>query len=133
MKYLTGVLFLVVTSTLWAYDGEAIYNALDVPEMNMSENLLGASITEKSVGDLSCVKTLVIVPDATPSYECQLHESDDATSSQSIYEALDVIEESLNPGIAGAYNIQKSIGGLICQKSRLILPDAPEVFACLLE
>jgi hypothetical protein len=49
-----------------------------------------------------------------------------------IYEALNVEEEVLNPGIAGASKTRKSVGGLVCEKSTLVVPGSLPTYSCSL-
>lgn len=52
---------------------EAIYNALNVKEVVLNPGITGASRTQKSVGGLVCEKTLIMVPNAVPTYSCSLN------------------------------------------------------------
>lgn len=49
-----------------------------------------------------------------------------------IYEALIVEEEVLNPGIAGSSRTRKSVGGLVCEKSSVLVPGAQPHYSCVL-
>lgn len=49
-----------------------------------------------------------------------------------IYEALNVEEEVLNPGMAGSSRTRKSVGGLVCEKSLVIVPGAKPNYSCVL-
>jgi hypothetical protein len=49
-----------------------------------------------------------------------------------IYESLNVEEEVLNPGIAGSSRTRKSVGGLVCEKSTIIVPGSMPSYSCSL-
>ena len=53
-------------------DDEAIFNALNAPEVYLNPGYAGVSRIQKSVGGLVCIRSLVIVPRAVPSYICTL-------------------------------------------------------------
>lgn len=54
------------------------------------------------------------------------------TGDAAIYEALNVEAEVLNPGIAGSSRTRKSVGGLVCYKSIVIVPGAKPSYSCTL-
>lgn len=49
-----------------------------------------------------------------------------------IYESLNVDEEVLNPGIAGSSRKRKSVGGLVCEKSLVMVPGQQPHYSCVL-
>lgn len=53
-------------------DDAAIYNALNVEEVDLNPGIAGSRRTQKSIGGLTCTKSLTIVPRAKPSYSCSL-------------------------------------------------------------
>mgnify|MGYP006898468617 CR=1 FL=1 len=53
-------------------DDAAIYNALNVEEVDLNPGIAGSRRTQKSIGGLTCTKSLTIVPLAKPSYSCSL-------------------------------------------------------------
>lgn len=65
-------LFLTSINAL-AYNAEEIYSALDVVEVDLNPGIVGASRTEKAVGGLSCIRELIIVPNAVPAFDCTLN------------------------------------------------------------
>lgn len=130
MKNLVFIVSILASSVVFADGAEQIYNALDVEEVALNPGIVGASRTEKYVGGLSCIRSLIIVPDAEPTYDCTLEEKN--LLSEEIYNALDVEEVALNPGIVGASRTEKSIGGLSCIRSLIIVPDAEPTFECTL-
>lgn len=52
--------------------------------------------------------------------------------AQAIYEALNVEAVHLNPGVAGSGRFGKSVGGLSCEMSRVIVPNAVAHYSCTL-
>ncbi len=121
-------LFLTSINAL-AYNAEEIYSALDVVEVDLNPGIVGASRTEKAVGGLSCIRELIIVPDAIPTFDCAISK---ANSAEEIYSALDVVEVDLNPGIVGASRTEKAVGGLSCIRELIIVPNAVPAFDCTL-
>lgn len=106
-----------------------IYEALSVKEVNVNPGIAGSSNLEKSVGNLTCNKMTVIYPNAKPSYICSLGQNNNA---KAIYNALNVKEVNVNPGIAGSYRLQKKVGGLVCEKSAIVVPNARPEYICSL-
>ena len=51
---------------------------------------------------------------------------------EAIYKALNVEEVDLNPGIVGAFRRQKSVGGLVCIASAVVVPNAKTSYSCTL-
>lgn len=49
-----------------------------------------------------------------------------------IYESLNVEEEVLNPGITGSSRTRKSVGGLVCEKSTIVVPGSMPSYSCSL-
>ncbi|MBC7466347.1 MAG: hypothetical protein H7256_10175 [Bdellovibrio sp.] len=47
-----------------------------------------------------------------------------------IYEALNVEAVALNPGVAGVGHFRKTVGGLTCEKSTIIMPNAKPKYSC---
>ena len=120
---------LLVSANAFAYNAEDIYNALDVVAVDLNPGIAGSSRTEKAVGGLSCIRELIIVPDAVPSFDCMMSK---AISSEEIYNALDVVEVNLNPGIVGASRTEKAVGGLSCIKELVIVPEAVPSYDCVM-
>lgn len=55
------------------------------------------------------------------------------TNAAAIYEALDVAEVYATPeGYAGVSTYAKSVGGLECERSHVVYPNAPETYTCKL-
>ncbi len=53
---------------------EAIYKAMKVKEVALNPGIVGASRTLKQAGGLSCIRSLVIYPNAKPTFECDIAE-----------------------------------------------------------
>ena len=51
-------------------NAELIYKALKVKEVFMNPGIAGSSQVRKSIGGLTCDRSLVIYPGAVPSYSC---------------------------------------------------------------
>ena len=49
---------------------------------------------------------------------------------QAIYKALNVEEIDLNPGIAGVGRFGKIVGGLKCERSQIVVPNAQVNYDC---
>ena len=141
MKFVVLVLMAVFTSSISlarsapapgvpGYDPAAIYQALKVKEKNLNPGIAGSSRLQKSVGGLVCVRSTIVVPGAVPSYVC-----DTVPAKQNfrlIYNALDVEEQYLNPGIAGSGRFMKTVGGLTCEKSVLITRPVKVDYDCVI-
>lgn len=127
---LVAVFFSSVSVSAAPTVSKDIYDALRVQEMNITpEGLLGSVTFEKAVGGLSCQKVSVVVPNAVPAYSCSilLENRDDGA----IYGAIDIQEVNVTPeGLAGSTTWEKSIGGLACQKSRVVYPGATPSYSC---
>ena len=108
---------------------KAIYNALTVRAVNVNPGILGSSRLEKSVGNLTCTMSTVIYPNAKPSYGCSLGQNN---NPKAVYNALNVKEVNMNPGIAGSYRLQKAVGGLVCEKSAIVVLNARPEYMCSL-
>lgn len=113
------------------YKPEAIYKALKVKAVNLNPGLAGSSLYQKSVGGLSCTRTLIIVPGAKPTYECAIDTTKE--NFEAIYKALKVKEEALNPGIVSVGRFQKSVGGLVCLRELIVVPNAKPTFECQIQ
>lgn len=64
--------FAANTTAQLVRDDRAIYEALNVEEVDLNPGIAGSRRTQKSVGGLTCTKSLTIVPRAKPSYSCSL-------------------------------------------------------------
>lgn len=51
-------------------------------------------------------------------------------NAEEIYNALNVKEVVLNPGMVGSSRVQKSVGGLTCVRSKIVYPGAKAQFEC---
>ncbi len=112
------------------YDPAKIYKALNVKEEILNPGIAGTSRRAKTVGGLSCYSSILVYPGAKATYTCAIdnkHEDHEA-----IYNALKVKEVATNPGIAGSSKMEKSVGGLTCDKSRVVYPGAPVSYACVM-
>lgn len=117
-----------VSINMGAYNPEKIYKALKVAAIAENPGIAGSSRLVKSVGGLSCAKETMIIPNATPTYSCQIDQ--EQVNFEQIYKALRAKQVNLNPGIAGLGRIQKSVGGLTCIASTLIVPNAQTSYSC---
>jgi hypothetical protein len=112
------------------YDPSAIYGALKVKEKYLNPGIAGSSRTQKAVGGLVCIRSLLALPQAVPSFECQVDPA--KQNFRSIYNALNAKEQFLNPGIAGSGRFLKLVGGLACMKSVLIVRRAKVEYDCVI-
>lgn len=121
---------LVLVSPAFAslYDAAKIYKALNVKEVNLNPGIAGSSRTEKAIGGLSCIRSLLIAPGSKPSFACTVDNKNE--DPKAIYSVLKVKEINVNPGIAGSSRLRKSVGGLTCEKSRSVYPGAPIDYQC---
>ncbi len=110
------------------YNPKAIYNALKVKAIAQNPGIVGASRLVKSVGGLTCTRSLIIVPHATPSYDCAVDQANE--DFEKLYKALRAKEVNLNPGIAGSSRIEKAVGGLSCIRSMIVVPNATPSYEC---
>ncbi len=132
MKKLSLILGLSVCMSQLAfgyqYNPEKIYKALKVKETVLNPGIVGSSRTEKSVGGLICEKSVIIVPNAKPTYSCRTDDSQ--ANFEAIYKAMDVKEKTLNPGIVGSSRKMKVAGGLVCIRSVIVVPNAKPQYEC---
>lgn len=56
------------------YNPELIYKALKVKEVILNPGQLGSTQYGKSVGGLSCSRSIVVVPNAVPTYFCTIQD-----------------------------------------------------------
>ncbi len=56
------------------YKPEAIYKALKVKAVNLNPGIVGVGRFQKSVGGLVCLREQIVVPNAKPTFECQIQE-----------------------------------------------------------
>ena len=127
-----STLFVFMIAPAYGYDAKAIYESMMVVETTLSSGTSGLIKTEKTAGNMTCVKSLKIEANTTSSYyDCEMFNDDFLAFD--IYDSIDATEKYLNPGAAGIYVIQKSVGGLVCVKSRMATDDdTQETFACIL-
>ena len=111
------------------YNPRAIYNALKVKAVVTTEpGFVGSTQYLKTVGGLSCTKNVIVVPGAVASYQCTIDQSNENFSL--IYNALKIKEVRLNPGIIGVGRFEKSVGGLSCVRSVVVVPNAVPTYEC---
>lgn len=110
------------------YNPEKIYKALKVKAVAENAGIAGSSTLIKSVGGLSCAKETIIVPNAVPGYSCKIDQ--DQVNFESIYKALRTKVVNLNTGIAEFGHTQKSVGGLTCDASTSLAPQAKTSYVC---
>ncbi len=108
------------------YNAELIYNALKVKEVAMPG--MGVSRFVKSVGGASCTRSLIIYPGAKPSFECSFDKK--AQNFALVYQALNVKEVQLNPGIMGVGHFGKYVGGLSCERSSAVVQHPVTTYTC---
>lgn len=130
MKQILFALVLGFTVNAWGFSAEEIYSSLAVHEVEVNPGIVGSSKKLKEVQGLACTRSMVVVPNAVPSYVCQWDA--DNNNAEEIYNALNVEAINLNPGIAGASRFEKSVGGLSCIRSLIIVPNATPEYECIL-
>lgn len=116
----------------FSYNPQKIYEALNVKEVQLNPGIVGASRTLKAVANLECTRSLVVVPNAVPNYECTVNDNK-KEDFRAIYKALKVKEVQVNPGMVGANRFQKSVGGLICEKSYAVVLKPVAHYTCEFE
>ena len=136
MKNIIGI-FLILGSVSSAYSSEVvadkeIYEALDVPAVNLTPGMAGAFNFGKSIGGLSCIKEGVVYPGAEASYTCTLEEPMDA---QKIYDALNIEEiyDDYDGDLFGFYEERKEVGNLSCKKESMNWRGTKPRFSCFLK
>lgn len=111
------------------FSARQIYAALNV------EPIAGSSFeqwwNEKSVGGLICRETRAGFPTAPATYSCDMDISTE--NDQAIYDALNVKEVAINPGITGSSAFAKSVATLTCTKRMIFVPHAVPSYACTLK
>lgn len=113
-----------------SYNPKKIFKSLNVVA-KIEDTGVGGPVTKvKSVGGLTCSSSKAVIPLAKEVFSCMVTENAENVNAQAIYEALKVKEVALNPGIGGSYRVSKSVGGLVCIKSKAVVPDAQEEFTC---
>ncbi len=110
------------------YNAELIYNALKVKEVVLNPGAVGASRLQKSVGGATCVRSLIIYPGAKPSYECAFDKK--SQNFALVYQALNVKEVQLNPGMVGSSHFIKDVGGLSCERSSAVVMHPVTTYTC---
>lgn len=107
-----------------------IYQTLDTAAKKTTpDGMLGAVTHEKSLGGLTCTETKVVHPNAKPKYRCTLAKDHDASQ---IYARLKMEEKDTTEGKLGASTHEKSVGGLVCRKTKVVAPKAKPKFSCSL-
>lgn len=134
MKFALALSFILVTTKIFAgsITMEEIYEALNVkeeikPSLPSSEPyppIGGGLTTIKKVGALTCTRHKIPGP-YSAQFDCDL-DSKSLKSHKDIYIALEVLEKNPTPGLVGAINLEKRIGGLICSKKGPIYFKSPE-------
>lgn len=110
------------------FDPEAVYKALKVEPVQ--QTLPGENIQYrlvKSVGGLSCDETLMVNAE-TPVYTCGVDVN--KQNFEEVYNFLDVNVEILKPETPGVYRAKKSVGGLTCITTKLVIPGAVATYSC---
>ena len=104
-----------------------IYSSLNATEINISKQGMDISTYEKTVGGLTCKKTINFMPrptrngnirEAMPTVMCALQL--DGRNDRAIYEALIVQEQHRQPPAGGGVVGIKEIGTLKCELSEFV-------------
>lgn len=105
------------SSTVQKNLDEETYNALNVPEKDGRKRdkkgrpTIGAAITEKSVGGVTCQKISVVYPGAEPKFNCATTNKVDAKKVYPVLKAEEKKEATAETSVT-----EKTVGGLSCQK-----------------
>ena len=107
----------------------AIYNVLNVEEVDPTPGIVGATNRVKSVGGLKCRKTMGVGPHGPrTSAHCEFK---GRRNNQKIYDALNVAAINVTPaGLAGSVTHQKSVEQLVCESSKPVVPRAKAKYTC---
>ncbi len=106
-----------------------IMNALDVPEVDPTPGIVGATNREKKVGGLRCRKTMGFGPRGprTNAY-CEFK---GRRNYKAVYDALNVPAINVTPvGLLGSVTHQKKVGNLACDSSKPVVPRAKASYTC---
>ena len=108
---------------------QSIYEALTigVDTEDLSAGALGKSRTQREVGGVSCVRSAVVYPGAEPSFECQFA---DELNSEATFRALNV--ESVMTTRIGSHAVTKTVGPLVCTKSKPVVWHPKATYSCVL-
>lgn len=105
-------------------NAKAIYDALNVTEINVSPNYYGSMTFVKNVGGLLCSFEYNV---GSSQYNCKFQ---GPKSEETIYNTLNVATRVLNPGVAGFSRIGKIVGNLECVKESVVYPGAKASYTC---
>jgi len=109
---------------------QSIYEALDVEAIQVNPGINGVYRLEKGVGGLYCAKSKVVSPNAEDEYFCDLLVEE--MDAEAIYNALLVEEVADEPMRFGAMRFFKSVGELVCLKSKIVYPGSKFEYSCTL-
>jgi hypothetical protein len=77
MKKIMTLLSLMILATSPAFAGtysaKKIYNALKIEGVYLNPGIAGVSRKQKSVGGLTCIRAVVVYPNAVPTFTCELN------------------------------------------------------------
>jgi len=110
-----------------AYNPQEIYDALTVSAVAENPGIAGVYRYVKSVGGLTCEKALMATQ-ISPSYTCEIDQQTEDFGA--IYNSLSVEAIQENPGFVGVYRAKKSVGGLTCESSKIVVPGAVVKYTC---
>lgn len=114
------------------YNPKRIYSALNVPEVTVNGGIVGNVTKKKAVGGLSCEKSKAVAPHSVYEYVCSVEQNPDDVDAQAIYGALKVKEVKMKNVPEGQSMLQKSVGGLVCEKSSVVGPHAVAEYSCVI-
>jgi len=104
-----------------------IYSSLNATEINIGKQGMDISTYEKTLGGLTCKKTINFMPrptrngnmrESVPTVMCTLQL--DGRNDKAIYEALMVQEQRRQPGAGGGVVGIKEVGTLKCELSEFV-------------
>lgn len=109
-----------------------IMNALDIPEVDPTPGIVGATNREKKVGGLTCRKTMGFGPRGPfTKARCEFK---GRRNYKAIFEALDVPAINVTPaGMVGSVTHQKRVANLVCDSSKPVVPRAKASYMCELQ
>lgn len=111
------------------YNPQAIYKALKVQEVFVNPGIVGSRKSVKSIGGLNCTREEAIVLNPIPTYYCEIDQT--LQNFEAIYNSLKKVKENvLNPGAVGVRQTEKFVGGLLCTRELIVVPNAIPTYNC---
>jgi hypothetical protein len=134
------VLFVCGIQSVWADNrAQVLYGHLPSTELTLSfsdpitgEPLVGSSTYQKSISGLICRKTLAVIPNAVPSYNCWVKTHHTAAQSGALYNGLNVSALRVDFGIpiTGSTLLEKDSAEYFCQKQTPVVPQPVSSYSC---